>query len=262
MINNGKYTMAYSTVGGVIMPQNIFKIYDGRNSFWQWDTRQKLIVLDDTITEVHFSNRDMQHSITKNVYEKDGVRLCNVPDVVLQLPRNLVAYAYADGATVKSVKFAVIKRPIPDGYIMTQEEDLDEKLTQIDIALETLSERKADNIYYDEEGKYVQLTANGEPIGDKVDLSDISASGIANCVVDEEGHLIVTLSNGKIIDAGYVGNADGATFIPHVSEDLILSWTNDKGLDNPDPIDISPFNDWVELEGDGGVATQYVWEIM
>lgn len=115
------------------MPQNIFKIYDGRTSFWQWDTNQKLIVLDKTITEVHFSNRDMQHSITKYVYEKDGVRLCNVPDLILQLPRNLVAYAYANGATVKSVKFAVIKRPIPEGYVMDQTEEIDEIMQRLEL---------------------------------------------------------------------------------------------------------------------------------
>lgn len=115
------------------MPQNIFKIHDGRTSFWQWDTNQKLIVLDKTITEVHFSNRDMQHSITKYVYEKDGMRLCNVPDLILQLPRNLVAYAYANGATVKSVKFAVIKRPIPEGYVMDQTEELDEIVQRLEL---------------------------------------------------------------------------------------------------------------------------------
>lgn len=108
------------------MPQNIFKIYDGRTSFWQWDVGQKLIVLDDSITEVHFSNRDMNHSIPKKVYEYDGKRVCDIPDVILQLPRNLVAYAYANGTTVKSVKFAVIKRPIPDGYVADQNNGLDE----------------------------------------------------------------------------------------------------------------------------------------
>lgn len=112
------------------MPQNIFKIYDGRTNFWQWDTGQKLIVLDDSITEVHFSNRDMNHSIQRNVYELNGQRVCNVPDIILQLPRNLVAYAYvSDGSsshTAKSVKFAVVKRPIPEGYIMDQGEVVDD----------------------------------------------------------------------------------------------------------------------------------------
>ena len=108
------------------MPTSIFKIYDGRTNFWQWDTNQKLIVLDEKVTEVHFSNRDMKHSITKYVYELEGKRVCNVPDVVLQLPRNLVAYAYANGSTVKSVKIAVIQRPIPEGYIMDKGEQIDE----------------------------------------------------------------------------------------------------------------------------------------
>ena len=244
------------------MPTSMFKIYDGRTSFWQWDTKQKLIVLNEEVTEVHFSNRNMEHSIARDVYELEGKRVCNVPDVILQLPRNLVAYAYADGKTLKSVKFAVIKRPIPDDYVAEKEEEIDEKFTQIDIALEKLNEQKADNIVYNEDEQYIQLTANGEPIGDKVELSNISASGIESCVVNEDGHLIVTLVNGKVIDAGYVGNADGATFTPHVSEDLILSWTNDKGLENPAPVDISPFNDWVDLEDDGETPTQYSWEFI
>lgn len=126
------------------MPQNIFKIYDGRTNFWQWDTGQKLIVLDDSITEVHFSNRDMNHSIQRNVYELNGQRVCNIPDIVLQLPRNLVAYAYVnDGTsshTVKSVKFAVVKRPIPEGYVMDQGEAMDEIRRRLEILENTLKD--------------------------------------------------------------------------------------------------------------------------
>lgn len=107
------------------MPQNIFKIYDGRTNFWQWDTKQKLIVLDENITQVHFSNRNMTHSIKRETYvDKNGVRVCNVPDDLLKLPRNLVAYACVDGATVKSVKFAVVKRPMPSDYISDQSEEM------------------------------------------------------------------------------------------------------------------------------------------
>lgn len=243
------------------MPTSMFKIYDGRTSFWQWDTNQKLIVLDERVTEVHFSNRNMEHSITRDVYELEGKRVCNVPDIILQLPRNLIAYACADGKTLKSVKFAVIKRPIPDDYVAEKEEDIEEKFTQIDVALEVLNEKKADNIHYDEDGQYIQLISNGELIGDKVDLSDISASGITSCVVNEEGHLIVTLSNGNTIDAGYVGNSDGVTFTPHVSDDRILSWTNDGGLENPEPVDLNPFDEWSTLPEEG-IDTEYEWEFM
>lgn len=243
------------------MPQNIFKIYDGRTSFWQWDTKQKLIVLDEQITEVHFSNRDMNHSISRDVYEKDGVRMCNVPDVVLQLPRNLVAYAYNDGATIKSVKFAVVKRPIPEGYVMDQSDDIDEKFTEIDIRLDELDKNKADNIYHDEEGQYIQLVSNGELIGDRVELPDDESSIIVECKVNEEGHLIVVLSNGEVIDAGYVGNEDGATFTPHVSDDKILSWTCNKDLPVPEPIDLNPFDEWSTLPEEG-IDTEYEWEFM
>lgn len=241
------------------MPQNIFKIYDGRTNFWQWDTNQKLIVLDETITEVHFSNRDMNHSITRQVYEKDGVRMCNIPDIILQLPRNLVAYAYADCTTVKSVKFAVIKRPIPDGYVMDQSEDIDEKLTQIDIKLDALNENKADNIYYDEDGQYLQLIANGELIGDRVDLPGCDECSIVDCKINDDGHLVVTLSDGRVIDAGYVGNAEGVVFTPHISDDLILSWTNNGGLDNPAPVDLNPFDEWNEIDGIES-SSDYIWE--
>lgn len=125
------------------MPQNIFKIYDGRTNFWQWDTRQKLIVLDDRITEVRFSNRNMEHSKRRPVYtDNNGVRICNVPDMLLQLPKNLIAYACIkkdDGScsTVKAVKFAVNRQPIPTDYICEQDAVVESILMRIEL-LETL----------------------------------------------------------------------------------------------------------------------------
>ena len=125
------------------MPQNIFKIYDGRTNFWQWDTKQKLIVLDERITEVRFSNRDMEHSKRRPVYtDKDGVRICNVPDLLLQLPKNLIAYACIkndDGScsTVKAVKFAVHRQPIPTDYVCEQDAVIEDILMRIEL-LESL----------------------------------------------------------------------------------------------------------------------------
>ncbi len=125
------------------MPQNIFKIYDGRTNFWQWDTKQKLIILDDRITEVRFSNRNMEHSKRRPVYtDNDGVRICNVPDVLLQLPKNLIAYACIkqdDGtcSTVKAVKFAVMQQPIPTDYVCEQDAIIDDILMRLEL-LESL----------------------------------------------------------------------------------------------------------------------------
>lgn len=125
------------------MPQNIFKIYDGRTNFWQWDTKQKLIVLDSRITEVRFSNRNMEHSKRRIVYtDNNGMRICNVPDLLLQLPKNLIAYACIkneDGScsTVKAVKFAVHRQPIPTDYICEQDAVVEDILMRIEL-LETL----------------------------------------------------------------------------------------------------------------------------
>jgi hypothetical protein len=126
-------------MGGEKMPQNIFKIYDGRTNFWQWDTKQKLIVLDERVTEVRFSNRNMEHSKRRPVYtDKNGVRICNVPDILLQLPKNLIAYACVkndDGScsTIKAVKFAVHQQPIPTDYVCEQDAVIEDILMRIEL---------------------------------------------------------------------------------------------------------------------------------
>ena len=121
------------------MSQNIFKIYDGRTNFWQWDTKQKLIVLDDRVTEVRFSNRNMEHSKRRPVYtDNDGNRICNVPDILLQLPKNLIAYACIKGddgscSTVKAVKFAVLQQPIPTDYVCEQDAVIEDILMRMEL---------------------------------------------------------------------------------------------------------------------------------
>lgn len=126
------------------MPQNIFRIYDGRNYFWQWDTGQKLIVLDESIDQVHFSNKGMTHSISSEVIvEPNGTRVCNIPDVILMIPKNLIASAYeTDGPnkTVKTVKFAVRQRPIPSDYIPDQDVETGDLVNRIELIEKQLSE--------------------------------------------------------------------------------------------------------------------------
>ena len=121
------------------MPQNIFKIYDGRTNFWQWDTKQKLIVLDDRVTEVRFSNRNMEHSKRRIVYtDNNGRRICNVPDMLLQLPKNLIAYACVKGSdgscsTIKAVKFAVVRQPIPADYVCEQDAIVEDIMMRLEL---------------------------------------------------------------------------------------------------------------------------------
>lgn len=44
--------------------------------------------------------------------------------------------------------------------------------------------------------------------------------------------------NAKANDAVYVHGENGATFYPSVSNVGVISWTNNKGLDNPTPVNI------------------------
>ena len=48
----------------------------------------------------------------------------------------------------------------------------------------------------------------------------------------------------------------GVVFVPEISENKILSWTNNGGLDNPAPVDLNPFDEWVEDE----TTSEYIWE--
>ena len=151
---------------------------------------------------------------------------------------------------------------------------IDQRLIQVDAMINAMNdmnqylyETKADNIIMNKEEGYVQLTANGNPIGNKIGWVNSNGDGVSSFVIDENGDLIATLTSGKIINAGHVVGKDGVdgkdgvngvTFVPHVSDDYILSWTNDGGLENPAPVDIFPANNWQNLDEEN--ESFYIWE--
>ena len=55
----------------------------------------------------------------------------------------------------------------------------------------------------------------------------------------------------KTINIGSNGDG-GATFIPSVSADGVISWTNDKGLTNPNPVNIKGVKGNKEDKGEAG----------
>lgn len=199
------------------MPQNIFKIYDGRTNFWQWDTKQKLIVLDDSITEVRFSNRNMEHSKRRPVYtDKDGLRVCNVPDILLQLPKNLIAYACVkegDGTcrTVKAVKFAVHQQPIPTDYVCEQDAVIEDILIRIEL-LETLLKEveegtkeltKFDNMV--DAAKWA--VESGKP-GDIIVIK-LDEGWVAHVVEDDKSLSLICDCNGDPMIVNVIDGGDG-----------------------------------------------------
>ena len=54
--------------------------------------------------------------------------------------------------------------------------------------------------------------------------------------------------------------ASGVVYVPSISEDKILSWTNNGGLENPKPVDLNPFDEWTETGNE--TETDYIWEPM
>ena len=48
----------------------------------------------------------------------------------------------------------------------------------------------------------------------------------------------------------------GIVFVPEISSDKILRWTNNGGLDNPAPVDLNPYDEWVDDE----TVSEYIWE--
>ena len=115
----------------------MFKIYDGREHFYQWDIDRKLIVADPAIKEVHFCNRTDNCSLVCETYVVDGVTLVDVPNLLLQTAWRIRAYAYDGNYTKHEECYEVTPRTKPSDYVYTETEvknydDLVERINQIE----------------------------------------------------------------------------------------------------------------------------------
>lgn len=100
----------------------MFLIENGRTSFYQWDVGQRLIVNHAEVTEVHFAHPVASEALRREVYEEDGQRLVDVPDVVLTQPRALMVYGCCAECVHAEAVFRVVAREKPTDYIYTEEE--------------------------------------------------------------------------------------------------------------------------------------------
>lgn len=170
-------------------------------------------------------------------------------------------------AVIDIVPISAWSNIIPDSALTA----LDQRLIMVDAMLnaanemtQELYETKADNVVYDESTQCLQLTANGQPIGDKIVLNVTSANDNV-CVkfieVDEDGNLIVTYSNGATENVGKTASdVVSGIYIPDVSEDGIMTMTLSQNVGEPKySWDINPFNDWHEINGVEKEST-YMWE--
>ena len=97
----------------------MLKLDDGRKELYQWDVGVTATVLDNQITEVHFSN--LSYGTPYPVKVENGKVL--IPPEVLQNGADVYCWAYVStddtSYTKKDIIFNVIKRPKPTGYIYT-----------------------------------------------------------------------------------------------------------------------------------------------
>lgn len=176
----------------------MFVIYDGRESFYQWDLNRKLIVDDERIKEVHFCNKTDDCSLVCEVYEEDNLRLVNVPNILLQNDWRIYTYAYTDEFTIYRQCFEVERRSKPSDYVYTETEvkdyervikqiaEFEDSITKRVEAVEeiannavTLSEvidvsNQQAEITVTNNNKVVANAINGYVIGDLICIDDIS----------------------------------------------------------------------------------------
>lgn len=115
----------------------MFRIYDGREHFYQWDIDRQLVVEDKSIVQVHFCNRTGDLALVCECYELDGNWVANVPNILLQDSWRLRVYAYDGNATRFDAYFDIKAKTKPEDYVYTETEVLNyntllERINEID----------------------------------------------------------------------------------------------------------------------------------
>ena len=110
-----------------------------------------------------------------------------------------------DNLTLKTGSIYINVTPSKDitDYFSPESRD---QLEQLTIKVSKLEKEKADNIMYDSEEKYLQLTSQGKPIGDQLDMSSVDTGGNEDDeVIDFDNP---TTSTDPDVDTGTEEDAD------------------------------------------------------
>lgn len=154
----------------------MFLLEDGREHLFQWDLNRRLQVEDPTITEVHFCNRTDDCALVVKTYTDDtydGKTYADIPNVILQQPWDIRAYAYCtDGFTKIEEVFEVKARTKPTDYVYTETEihTIEEHLAR------AIDEAKANGEFNGEKGDKGDPGEPG-PQGPKGDKGDTGEQG-------------------------------------------------------------------------------------
>lgn len=200
----------------------MFKIYDGREHFYQWDSDCKLIIDDGSVSAVHFCNRTSDCSIVCNVYKENGQYLVNVPNILFQNDRDIHVYAYDDNHTLYEETYKVYARSKPADYVYKDDEVLtwakiEQRMTDLENTVSTEGIAQAVQDYLTEnpvetgatQEQVNQINANTSAINDiqsnyakKTDIPDVSgylteipAEYVTDSELEAKGYITTIPSN-------------------------------------------------------------------
>lgn len=157
----------------------MIKIFNGREHFFQWDLNQKVIVNEPTANEVHFCNRTDECSLVCEVYEEDGLRVADVPNILLQNDWDIRAYIYCTNHTKIEKRFEVKRRSKPADYIYTETEIKD--FSKLEDRVDMLETGKLNAPNAIERGGVNVITVDGTPQGNTYPRGYLLATDSYSC---------------------------------------------------------------------------------
>lgn len=118
----------------------MFKIQDGRDTFYQWDLNRKLIVEDKTVKYVHFCNKTKSESYVVQTRMEGNDLIAPVPNALLTTDWRICVYAYYDKYTKVMETFEVVARSKPANYAVEEEDirDYNDILNSFDTVVDGL----------------------------------------------------------------------------------------------------------------------------
>lgn len=167
--------------------------------------------------------------------------------------------------TITIVPVSAWSNAMPDSSLAAIDQRLVMAEMLIGAANDTLAvidSNKADNMMYNRSTNTLQLTANGQPIGDSISIN-ASNTGVESIKIDESGNIIVNYFDGRIENIGQTANDFcSGVYIPSYSQDGILTFTLDKeAKESKYEFDINPSNDWNPIENNE-TNSNYLWEAL
>ena len=158
----------------------MFRIYDGRDCFYQWDIDRKIIVEDSSITQVHFCNRTDDCSLICEVYDEDNLRVVNVPNILLQASLPIRVYGYDGDHTEYCKYFNVYRRTKPADYVYTETE-----VKNYDSLIKRIEQIEQDIVTEEKIGEAVERYLDENDINVDVDLTGYATEEYVNAAIEQ-----------------------------------------------------------------------------